>query len=94
MSEYSLDDAIYVAVIRSSEPKNGHEVKLVMEAFKEAGIKPVTQPAVVAFEGRECSSQKHDALKTLGFTFAYANSHIPVVVENPDRSSHEGAGND
>lgn len=80
MPDYSLDDAIYVLVIRSKAPKDGREVRLALQEFSDAGVEPVTTPHVVAFKGDECSSQKHDALRELGFTFEAANAHVPVVM--------------
>jgi hypothetical protein len=80
----SLNDVVYIAIVRSAGPKDGHEVAPLMDSFREAGVEPVTMPTVAAVRISESGSRQHDALRVLGFTFDDANRHFTVVSE--DRS--------
>ena len=81
MNEYSQDDVVYIAVVRSRAPKDGREVKVMMEAFREAGVEPVTTPHVAAVPVREAGANHHAALVKLGFDFDAANRHFVVVAD-------------
>lgn len=85
--EPSLDDVVYVAVVRSAAPKNGREVVAMMEAFRQMGVQPVTTPTVAAVAITESGSRQHDAMRALGFTFDEANRHFTVVSETPSDES-------
>lgn len=78
-SEPSLDDVVYIAIMRSAAPKNGQEVKVQMEAFRAAGVEPTATPHVLAVPLREATANHHEALRNLGFVAWTANDHFPVV---------------
>jgi hypothetical protein len=46
--EPSLDDVVYIVVVRSAAPKNGREIPPILDALVEAGVEPVTYPLAAA----------------------------------------------
>lgn len=81
-----MSDVVYIAIVRSAAPKDGREVRVQMEAFREAGVEPTTMPHVLAVPLSEATANHHGALRTLGFDADAANRHFPVV--SPPTEEH------
>lgn len=78
-NEPTADDVVYICIIRSRAPKDGHEAVFTIEAAKAAGVEATVPPHVLAIPLREATASHHQALRQLGFVDWTANDHFPVV---------------